>query len=180
MTGTPDLEIFFRRVMDLTTEERTQLDEVDHLAFSEVIDASADGMEWVTPELHFLGKLDGKVVSNVGLITRSILVAGKVVIIGGIGGVATHPKLQRQGYARQLMDEAGRYMLKHSEYEFGMLFCDIIRVPYYRQCGYRVIDNPIFITPKGIRQPFHDTCMVLELRGKPFPHGEVDCQGLPW
>lgn len=175
-----ELEIVFRRSAELTSDESTQLDEVDHLAFSEVIEEAPDFSEWAMPELHFLGKLDGRVVSNVGLITRTIRVAGSPLVIGGIGGVATLPIYQRSGYARQLMDESSRFMHSHREYEYGMLFCSNERIPYYNRCGYRVIDNPVFVLQGGTRQPFKDTCMVLELRGKPFPEGEVDCQGLPW
>lgn len=174
------LEIVFRKKADLTPEERVQVDEVDRLAFDDVLGGEAEEMEWVAPELHFLGKLEGRVISNVGLITRAILVGGERVTIGGIGGVATLPEMQRHGYAGSLMDEAARYMKEHSDYRYGMLFCDVSRVPYYNRFGYQRIDNPVFIKRNGKTEPFLDICMVLDLRGLPFPKGEVDCQGLPW
>lgn len=175
-----ELEIVIRSKSDLSPEERVQVDEVDRLAFSEIMDEASDEMDWIAPEMHFLGKHAGRVVSNVGLIMRKILVNAEPVVIGGIGGVATLPEMQRRGYAGLLMDEAARYMKEHSEYQYGMLFCDDSRVPYYKRLGYLRIDNRVFIRRNGKTEPFADTCMVLELRGNPFPKGEVDCQGLPW
>lgn len=176
----PELEINFRRTEDLSPEELAQSQEVEDLAFCGDALNDAKDREWEMPELHLLGKLKGRVVSVVDLIPRTITVSGKPVRVCGIGGVATHPQYQRNGYARTLLMEAERIMRGQADYEYGMLFCDSELIPYYNKSGYRVIENPIFALKKGVLEVLPYTCMVLELRGISFPKGEVDCQGLPW
>jgi GNAT superfamily N-acetyltransferase len=175
-----DLEIVFRNLEDLSPMELEEMNEVDHLAFYEEDGDDDWWKNWASPIIRFLGKENGRVVSTVGLIRREILVDGKPYCIGGIGGVATCPDRQKLGYAALLMAESTRYMKMEPDYQFGMLFCDPKRIPYYEKCGYEQISNEVYVWRGNERHLFPDTCMALELREYPFPLGDVDCMGLPW
>jgi predicted N-acetyltransferase YhbS len=174
------LEIVFKKVEELTPQELVEMNEVDHLAFYEEDGDDPWWQEWATPEMRFLGKEAGLVVSTVGLIRREILVGEKVCHIGGIGGVATLPARQRMGFAGRLMEASTDHMRYDPWYEYGMLFCDPKRISYYAKSGYSLIENRIYVRRNGERVSFVDTCMALPLRGLEFPAGDVDCQGLPW
>jgi predicted N-acetyltransferase YhbS len=174
------LEIVVKNLGDLTPLELEEMNEVDHLAFFEEDGDEDWWQDWQTPELRFLGMVGGRVVSTVGLIRREILVDSDPIRVGGIGGVATRPDRQRQGYAGKLLAESEKFMRTDPWYEYGMLFCDPKRVPYYAKFGYSTIQNRLFVRRNGERVHFPDTCMVLNLSGDSFPSGEVDCMGLPW
>jgi GNAT superfamily N-acetyltransferase len=175
-----ELEIVFKPLEKLTPLELEEMNEVDHLAFFEEDGDENWWQDWAAPTLRFLGKMDGRVVSTVGLIRREILVGGNPYRIGGVGGVATRPDKQQLGYASRLLAEATRIMTEDLWFQYAMLFCDPKRVPYYQKSGYARITNPLFVRRESDRHMFPDPCMVLVLRGIPFPPGEVDCMGLPW
>lgn len=174
------LEIVFKSIENLTPLELEEMNEVDHLAFYEEDGDDDWWQEWAPPQMRWLMKEEGHVVSTVGLIRREIL-AGEIRLrIGGIGGVATRPDRQRLGYAARLMEASAQFMQSDPWFQYGMLFCDQNRIPYYSTCRYVLISNELYVRRNEARQPFTDSCMVLDLRGEPFPGGVVDCLGLPW
>ncbi len=173
-------EVVFKKLEELTPSELEEMNEVDHLAFFEEDGDDDWWQDWAAPTMRFLGKENGKVVSTVGLIRREILAGGKSYRIGGIGGVATRPDRQRLGYARKLLTESTKFMRFDLWYQYGMLFCDPKRIPYYTKCGYSLIHNSVFVWRGEERKSFSESCMVIDLHGLAFPEGEVDCKGLPW
>jgi aminoglycoside 2'-N-acetyltransferase I len=177
---TPELEIMVRKITDLNPREQEEMSLIDHLAFYEEDGDNDWWQDWSPSEICFLGKEEGKIVSNVGLITREVLVNGEPIMIGGIGGVMTRPDRQYRGYAAKLLEEAREFMLADPIYQFGMLFCEPKRAHFYSKAGYVTKTNPVFVRRDGKRKAFPDHFMVLELRGEPFPKGDVDCMGLPW
>jgi GNAT superfamily N-acetyltransferase len=177
---TVEFEIVFKNLEELTASELEEMNEVDHLAFFEEDGDDDWWQDWAAPTMRFLGKEDGRVVSTVGLIRREILVGGKPSRIGGIGGVATRPDRQKMGYAGKLLVESTRFMLSDTWYQYGILFCDPKRIPFYQKSGYTRITNSLYVRRESDRHLFPDPCLALDLRGLPFPEGEVDCLGLPW
>jgi len=164
----------------LSADENAQLDILDHVAFSEEELTLEDDISWEPSMLHFLGKIEGQIVSNVGLIKREILAGSRRLVVGGIGGVATLPLFRRRGYAIQLLEQANDYLKKNHEFLFGMLFCAPEKTHYYARSGYVEVHNPLYIHLKGERKLFKDTKMVLQISEIPWPEGEVDILGLPW
>jgi predicted N-acetyltransferase YhbS len=177
---TEEFVIVFKNLEALTPSELEEMNEVDHLAFFEEDGNDDWWQDWAAPTMRFLGKEDGRVVSTVGLIRREILVGEISYRVGGIGGVATRPDRQQLGYAGKLMAASKRFMKDDPWYQYGMLFCDPKRIPYYQKSGYVRISNPLYVRRDSDRHLFPDPCLVLNLRGNPFPPGEVDCMGLPW
>lgn len=79
-----------------------------------------------TYELHQsrIGKVDGKIVSYTRVSDRPIYVAGRVVRMGGIGAVSTHPDYRGRGYNSLVLQDAVRYM-EEEGYDISMLFTGV-------------------------------------------------------
>jgi GNAT superfamily N-acetyltransferase len=175
-----ELEVCIKYSNEMSAEEKAQLETLDHLAFPDEELNLGDNILWEPPKLKFLGKVDDLIVSNVGVVKREITVDNRKIVVGGIGGVATMPKWQKRGFARQLLDKANEHLRMNREFEFGMLFCASEKVHYYARCGYVEVKNPLFICLRGERKLFEDAKMVLQLSELSWAEGEVDVMGLPW
>jgi len=178
------LQITIQDADCLSKELKDEIDIVDHLAFCVDGQENDDGIEWSMSSTWFvLGRLGDKLVSQIGIVDRTILAGGQSLVIGGVGGVATHPDFQRRGFAAMLLQAAAEQMRRRGSgdpYDFAMLFCDPKLIPYYAKSGFRQVNNPIYILQSGRRVLFEDHQMVLPLSGKPWPEGDVELNGPPW
>ena len=175
------LQITFQAADSLTKELDEEISAVDHLAFSMDGEGDDEDTEWAMSSTWFvLGRLDGRLVSQVGVLDRTIQVGGQSLSIAGVGGVATHPEFQRRGFAEVLLQAAVEQMRQRGSYDFAMLFCEPKMIPYYAKRGYTQIHNPIYILQGGQRVLFEDYEKVLPLSGKSWPEGDVDVNGPPW
>ena len=91
-------QIVVRHSENLTEDENQQIEEVDHLAFA---GGPADDFDWASPEWFVIGKLAGRVVSIVGILKRRIQVGDTSLVVGGVGGVATHPEKSAPGFCKR-------------------------------------------------------------------------------
>lgn len=170
-------EILVKRASELFSDEDSQLDEVSNLAFA---DSISEDLCWSNSEWFLLGKLDGLIVSIVGILSREIHVGSEVVLVGGIGGVATHPRFQRQGYAGKLMERAGHFMRYELKVPFGLLVCEPKRMHFYKTFGWEPMSAPMFFECNGDRRRYEGPVMILRLSDNLWPEGEVDLLGGPW
>jgi len=170
-------EILVKRSEDLTAEEDAQLDETSQLAFA---GSGAEDLCWSNSEWFLLGKFAGRVVSIVGILYREIRVGDGVVIVGGVGGVATHPEFQRRGFAGMLMQRAGALMGDEGKVSFGLLNCAPERMRFYGSFGWQPLQASMFFYCHGERRLYNGPVMILPISGEPWPDGEVDLMGGPW
>ena len=174
------LQITFQTSDCLEDELEREIDTLDHLAFSEGGEED-NSIEWAMSSTWYaLGRLDGRLVSQIGIVDRTIQAGGQTLSIAGVGGVATHPDFQRRGFARVLLQAAYEQMRQRGGYDFAMLFCGTLMIPYYTKRGYCLVHNPLYILQSGQRVLFDSNKMVRPLSGKPWPEGEVDVNGAPW
>lgn len=175
--------IEIKPVFQLSQLENAQTDEVGGQAFynpDPTPVSEMEGIEWSNAEFFVLGALDGRIVSQIGLLRREVRVGEQVIPVGGVGGVATHPEFQRRGYAGLLLDAAARFMRDEMDVSFGMLVCSPQREPYYRKFNWQPVrDRVVFDTPTGQRA-WHEVTMILPLTGETWPRGLVDMCGHPW
>ncbi len=177
----PKLQITFQAVDSISRELQDEIDDVDHLAFCTDGGGDDDSIEWANSATWYaLGRLEGKLVCQFGVLNRTIQAGGQSLSIAGVGGVATHPDFQRRGFAAHLMQAAAEQMRRLASYDFSMLFCSPEMIPYYTKRGYRQVTNTIYILQYGRRVLFEDHQMVLPLSGKSWPDGDVDVNGPPW
>ena len=179
----PKPDIFVSHRDNFTPDRMDALDKmIDFAFFAEWGPTPAEeaSMEWDSPEIHFVAYIEDQPVSHVGLLRRTVRVGEAEVVVGGIGGVCTHPDFLRRGYARTLMQAAKEYMQQDGGFAFGMLFCHVRRITLYEALGYFTVDAPLWMTQHGEPKMYHSPKMVLPLTSSPWPAGEIDIQGFPW
>jgi GNAT superfamily N-acetyltransferase len=172
------LTIEFIRQDQLSAELDQEIDALDHLAFpGEDHDL---GIEWALQEWMALGFLDGKLVTQLCLLKREILIGGGEAWVAGVGGVATHPGWQRRGLASTLLRAAETFMRDEIRAPFGLLVCADETQPVYQRCGWRTVAKSLNFTQNGQSLPLHTCVMILSLAEQAWPPGEIDLCGLPW
>ena len=83
-----------------------------------------DRQNWAVPQWHILiGDGQGQLVSHVGLVTRLCGCDGVDILLGGIGGVQTHPRERRKGYAGAGLQRAIEVLEDDMRVEMSLLFC---------------------------------------------------------
>jgi GNAT superfamily N-acetyltransferase len=181
----PELTITIARSVELAPEMNERIDRLDDLAFNSDSDEAEEpdlfnDLEWSSSDVMLLGWLDDELVSQVGILRREILVGGKPLWVGGIGGVATLPDRQGKGYAGKLMRRAETYMRDEMGVPFGLLICGWARIPMYAHLGWELVAGAWRVVYKGGTALVPDNIMALRLSDQAWPAGEIDICGKPW
>jgi hypothetical protein len=123
---------------------------------------------------------DGELVSHVGLFLRSCDWDGRLVRVGGIGGVATAEAQRRLGFASAAMETAVSSLAHDHDVDFGLLFCEDHNIAFYRGLGWQPFGGTVFAEQPGGRI-HHDSVapFVHDFRMAPRD-GTIDLRGLPW
>jgi aminoglycoside 2'-N-acetyltransferase I len=177
------MEISILADSELSAHDRNEIDDVCNQAFgvpSEKEEDSVD-IQWVPKnDWHVIVKLDGVIMSQVGIVERTCTVDGKPVKLGGVGGVATIPNMQRKGLAGAAMHMAAGFMQDSLKVDFGLLVCARETEPFYRRLGWQEVTGPlVFDQPLG-KVPFNGVIMILPCVIQDWPPGIIDLCGLPW
>ena len=125
---------------------------------------------------------DGKVVANVAVVERTMIVADQPYKIAGVQNVFVLPEYRRRGLSdmtlRAVMDEAGRI-----GFDFGLLFASDKVEAVYSRNGWQpissrrfrcIVDGPIYQVPD------ETIVMYYPLAKKIFPEGTAVIQGSKW
>jgi GNAT superfamily N-acetyltransferase len=174
------VRIELRRYEELTEAEGRALAEL-----RSEIDFGTPPYEW-TPASErpwrFLVWEGDRLVTHVGVLDRTIQVGGEPRHVAGVYAVMTRPADRGKGYASAALRRAADFMRDElPRAEHGLLVCIDERLPFYGRLGWQRIDAPVaFDQPGGRRQVNEINTMVLPLRGKAWPAGDVDLRGLPW
>lgn len=139
-------------------------------------------IEWARPEMGVrVVDPSGWLVSYVGVLTREGTLDGAPVLIGGIGGVKTHPEARGMGYARLGMERATSWMLDHSGIDFGLLVCQEDLLGYYGSMGWDEFTGTLLTRRHGETVEFtFNRVMTLPLRSPAPTVGVIDLKGPPW
>jgi predicted N-acetyltransferase YhbS len=136
--------------------------------------------QWGGNDWNLLLKTEAEIVSHVGVVDRTITVAGRPLRVGGVGAVATAPAWQRRGYARQLMEAAAAFMRAELRMAAGLLICGDSRVPYYRHLGWQTVPGPLLIDQPQGKVEMPTNILVLLFSETSWPAGTIDLCGLPF
>jgi aminoglycoside 2'-N-acetyltransferase I len=124
---------------------------------------------------------DGRLVSHVGMLTREVAVDDVPTIIGGIGGVKTHPEARGRGYAAAAMRAATAFCTDERGVAFMLLVCLPPTVPYYERLGWQRYRGTLLIAQPGGTIPFtRNLPMVLPARDAAPRDGTINLCGYPW
>lgn len=137
--------------------------------------------EWTSPEWGVLVRDDsGTLVSYTGVVQRRGFVDGSDAVIGGLGGVATHPDHRGAGYAPIGMGRALDFLAKRDT-DFALLVCRDDLVDYYSRLGWGLFEGDLLVTQFGSSEKFtFNRVMVGDLRVPAPRSGVIDLEGPPW
>jgi GNAT superfamily N-acetyltransferase len=174
-----ELRVELRPLSAFTSRETEQL-----ASLRDEIEFGLPPTTWLPPAdtpWRVLVWQDDLLVSHVGIMERTIHVGGRPVHVAGIRSVMTRPAQRGRGYASAGMVRAAQYVADElPRAEHGLLLCLDIRVPLYSRLGWTVVPaRTYFEQPEGRTASLVNT-MVKPFRGRPWPPGEIDLQGLPW
>jgi aminoglycoside 2'-N-acetyltransferase I len=135
---------------------------------------------WAHATSRLLVREGGQLVSVVGLYPRQARHDGEQVLVGGIGGVMTHPEHRRRGFAGIAMHQARRLFAEQGV-DFALLFCEPKNIPFYGALGWSIFPGQVIVEQPAGRAPFTlMTAMVLGLVRPAPATGVIDLCGLPW
>lgn len=136
---------------------------------------------WASPQWSVLLWDEAELVSRVGLVVREIVSNGETKVIGGIGGVMTHPGKQGKGYASKAMDEAATIFDEKLNVAYALLFCRPHLVEFYKRLGWKPFQGQLFVEqPQGRVEFSANGAMVLDVKEQAPVIGMLDLNGLPW
>ena len=104
-------------------------------------DARRLGGRWDAISTPFVQRVDGALVSHVGVLSHRMAVNGRPFAVGGVHGVATHPERRRRGHYRAAMEEA----LAWADARWDALELSTAEPELYEPFGFRVLDEHRFV-----------------------------------
>ena len=138
--------------------------------------------KWARPQWHFLiHDEDHQLMSHVGAVSRTCLCDSTEIVIGGIGGVMTHPAQRGKGYAGAGIQRATKFLRDELQVDMSLLFCAPRMRQYYRRFGFSAFAGDTHVRQDGvkIRMPRNEVMVIAA--NKPLPsHAQLDLLGLPW
>lgn len=122
-----------------------------------------------------------EVVCHVGIYRRAVTWNGRKLHAGGIGGVMTREDVRRRGYASIALNAAIRTLRDERSMDFGLLFCEPHRAPFYIARGWKPFEGEVHAEQPNQGRIRFDvlTPLVYDIRRAPR-QGEIDLCGLPW
>jgi predicted acetyltransferase len=172
-----------KAVADFTEDESQALQQMKAAVYPDhtpEIEANR-AREWEHPEWGvFVTDESGELVSYTGVVDRIARFDGADVLVGGIGGVATHPAHRGKGYAPLGMGRALDFLLGRGA-AFGLLVCRDELVDYYRDLGWRLFEGKVLNTQFGELEVFtFNSVMVGDLNSSAPTTGTIDLRGPAW
>jgi ribosomal protein S18 acetylase RimI-like enzyme len=179
-----EVEISLAKIADLSAGERTEIRDLSRAIYppEEIEDWPGRHIEWAQFEwcARVRGE-EGKLVSYVGILVREASLGGTPRLVGGIGGVGTHPAARRRGYAKAGIREAINFFREGVEVDFALLVCRPELIKYYFRLGWREFDGQLLVLQHGKLVDFtFNRVMTLGVRSKAPLTGSIDLGGLPW
>lgn len=140
------------------------------------------GIQWAAPHWRVLiWNDDAQLISHIGVITREADYQGKRVLLGGIGGVETHPQARKRGFASAGLVRAGEFLCTECDVDFSLLFCSEELLPFYGRFGWKQFRGDVLIMQtSGKAKMTVQESMVLPGKQTAPLDGVLDLCGNPW
>jgi hypothetical protein len=172
------------RAADLTDSERAALQTLSLAVYppGEFADWPGRHLEWAAAEwcVRIWGD-DGELASYVGALLRHGSHDGRPVLIGGVGGVKTHPAMRRRGYAALGIRRAFKFFRDQPAVEFALLVCEPELLAYYSRLGWQEFHGRLVCRQHGAVSEFTlNRVMVCGVRSGGPTDGMIDLLGPPW
>jgi predicted GNAT family N-acyltransferase len=139
-------------------------------------------IKWARPQWRILIRdAEDQLVSHVGVLTR--LGAGDDIefLIGGIGGVMTHPAQRGRGYASAGIQRATDFLRREMGVDFSLLVCRADLMAYYQRLGWSAFAGDTLVRQNSIKSIFTWNEVMVIAAAQALPSCRVlDLCGLPW
>jgi hypothetical protein len=172
------------RVADLSDDERTAVRSLGLAVYppQEWADWPGRHLEWSA--LDWCVRVhdeDNALVSYVGVGVREAEYDGRLVRVGGIGGVKTHPAQRRRGFAGLGIRRAVEFFREQPDVAFALLVCVPDLLGYYGRFGWREFTGRLRVRQFGAEAEFtFNRVMTLGVRAEGPVVGSIDLCGPPW
>jgi len=133
------------------------------------------------PSRRIIVTQDEEIVAAAGILWRNARLDGEPVLIGGLGGVMTMPKLQGNGLGLIAVKAAMKALARDRQPAFSLLFCEDKNAGFYSRMGWKRFDGEVTVDqPAGQMIYRIMSVMVASLGGQAPLRGNIDLCGLPW
>jgi predicted GNAT family N-acyltransferase len=159
---------------DLSTFEKAR---IDCLVTSSLY-MYLTGTRWAEADWNVLIWEDDDLVSGADIVVRQARVGQRPVRLGGI---ATKVEWRKRGFAHAALQAARKFLHDPLGVDFGLMICTEEMVPRYRKHGWKLAARSLTADqPDGRRVTIDYPVMILPVKEKDWPEGEIDLRGLPW
>ena len=138
------------------------------------------GTQWAEADWTVMVWEDDDLVSNVHIIDRTAKVGGQQLRLGGLGNVATKVEWRERGYASAALRVAREFLYDTLKVDFGLMIATEQMIPRYIKTGWQLVADSMWIEQPEGRKLFTTPVIVLPVKRKTWPQGEIDLCGLPW
>jgi hypothetical protein len=171
-------------VADLSAAERAAVRSLTLAVYppEEWADWPGRHVEWDALErcVRVSGAEDG-LVSYVGVGVREAECDGRLVRVGAIGNVKTHPAQRRRGFAGLAIRQAIAFFHQQPAVAFALLVCTPELIAYYGRFGWREFTGRLRVRQHGAEVEFTlNRVMTLGVRAEGPVVGSIDLRGPPW
>lgn len=179
-----EAETLLDRIADLSEAERAEVRDLSRAIYppEEIEDWPGRHIEW--SEFEWCVRVrdqDGELVSYVGMLVREASYDGREVLVGGVGGVGTHPAARRRGYAGIGLDRAVEFFSQEAGVDFALLVCRPELIKYYSHLGWQEFGGRLMVRQHGEQVEFtFNRVMTLGIRYMAPTTGVIDLTGPPW
>jgi hypothetical protein len=114
------------------------------------------------PELapvHFVAAEGDSLISYAAVLRLALDHAGTTYDVYGFGNMFTFPPYRREGYGRQVLDLATRFILQ-SDVDVAILFCGPGLEPFYAASGWETVRSPTYVGSPG-HAHLHDALKMM-------------------
>lgn len=137
-------------------------------------------IEWAGSQWDVTIRADALLVSYTGVLLRHADLDGSPVLLGGIGGVKTHPNERAKGYAALGIGRAVEFFVSRDA-DFALLVCNDGLIDYYSRLGWHLFDGEMLTLQHGETEPFtFNRVMLLDVARAAPTSGTIDLLGPPW
>ena len=178
------MQLDFKATAQLNDDEAEALSALSAAVYppQPSVDKVASRIQWADPQWSILIRdEDHQLVSHVGALTRLGLCDGEQILIGGIGGVMTHPAQRRKGYAAAGVRRAIDFLRQELEVDISLLVCGTDLLCFYQRFGFSAFSGDTFMEQNGVTTAYTSSKVMVMPGKKALPSCKVlDLCGLPW
>ena len=138
------------------------------------------GIKWAQPDWAVMVWEDEDMVSNIHIITRTVMVGTESIHLGGIGNIATKVEWRQRGYASAALKVAQDFLKDPLGLDFGLMIATDKMVSHYEKGGWRQVARSLNIHQPSGKTILNYPVLVLPICKIDWPEGPIDLCGLPW